>query len=62
MSSKPLINFSCEGKLHDTVLDWDDALPAYKFELSEKICKMSNLSLTIGTSLQVCSFIKTICL
>jgi len=45
--------FNCEGKLHDTVLDWDDALPAYKFELSEKICKMSNLSLTIGTSLQI---------
>jgi len=44
---------NCGGELHDTILDWEDDLPEHKLRQSEKLCSMSQLSLTIGTSLQI---------
>ena len=48
--------FRCLGSLHDSVLDWDQALPEKKLEISEKICKKSDLTIIAGSSMQVNSF------
>lgn len=43
----------CKGPLHDTVLDWDQALPQYKFKLAKKIGQASKLCIGMGTSFQI---------
>ncbi|VFQ82494.1 unnamed protein product [Cuscuta campestris] len=43
----------CSARLRDTVLDWEDALPEKEINLAEKHCKMADLVLCLGTSLQI---------
>ncbi|PPE00489.1 hypothetical protein GOBAR_DD02502 [Gossypium barbadense] len=43
----------CGAKLRDTVLDWEDALPPKEMNLAEKHCRMGDLVLCLGTSLQI---------
>ncbi|KMZ61493.1 NAD-dependent deacetylase 1 [Zostera marina] len=44
---------NCGSKLNDTVLDWDDALPPKEMNIAEKQCKMADVVLCLGTSLQI---------
>lgn len=44
---------SCGSKLRDTVLDWEDALPPKEMDPAEKHCKMADVVLCLGTSLQI---------
>ncbi|KAH9287639.1 hypothetical protein KI387_031756, partial [Taxus chinensis] len=46
-------DLNCGGKLKDTVLDWEDALPAKEMNPAEKHCKMADLIICLGTSLQI---------
>lgn len=43
----------CQGNLHDTLLDWEDALPEDDFERAELECDASDLVLCLGTSLRI---------
>ncbi|KAK8545760.1 hypothetical protein V6N13_067025 [Hibiscus sabdariffa] len=43
----------CGAKLRDTVLDWEDALPPKEMDLAEKHCRMGDVVLCLGTSLQI---------
>lgn len=43
----------CGGKLKDTVLDWEDALPSEELIPAEKHCKEADVVLCLGTSLQI---------
>ncbi|KAK6947082.1 Sirtuin family [Dillenia turbinata] len=43
----------CGTKLRDTVLDWEDALPPKEMSLAEKHCRIADLVLCLGTSLQI---------
>ncbi|GMY30951.1 NAD-dependent protein deacetylase SRT1 [Fagus crenata] len=43
----------CGAKLKDTVLDWEDALPPKEMDPAEKHCKMADVVLCLGTSLQI---------
>ncbi|XP_051126070.1 NAD-dependent protein deacetylase SRT1 [Andrographis paniculata] len=43
----------CGAKLRDSVLDWEDALPPKEMNPAEKHCKMADLVLCLGTSLQI---------
>ncbi|PON94011.1 Sirtuin family [Trema orientale] len=43
----------CGAKLKDTVLDWEDALPTKEMNLAEKHCRMADIVLCLGTSLQI---------
>ncbi|XP_031492993.1 NAD-dependent protein deacetylase SRT1-like isoform X2 [Nymphaea colorata] len=43
----------CGGKLKDTVLDWEDALPPAEMIPATKHCKMADMVLCLGTSLQI---------
>lgn len=43
----------CRGKLKDTILDWEDSLPDHHLTSAETACKKSQLSITLGTSLQI---------
>ena len=44
---------SCRGKLKDTILDWEADLPEVDAAAAEEHSKMADLSLTLGTSLQI---------
>nr|ATG71263.1 sirtuin 1 [Juniperus phoenicea] len=46
-------DLNCGGKLKDTVLDWEDALPPKEMIPAEKHCKMADLIICLGTSLQI---------
>ncbi|KAE8125374.1 hypothetical protein FH972_020190 [Carpinus fangiana] len=43
----------CGAKLKDTVLDWEDALPPKEMDPAEKHCRMADVVLCLGTSLQI---------
>ncbi|KAL8462236.1 hypothetical protein ACS0TY_033330 [Phlomoides rotata] len=43
----------CGAKLRDSVLDWEDALPPREMDPAEKHCKMADVVLCLGTSLQI---------
>ncbi|KAK9689530.1 hypothetical protein RND81_09G065000 [Saponaria officinalis] len=44
---------SCGVRLRDSVLDWEDALPPKEMNAAEKHCRMADLVLCLGTSLQI---------
>jgi mono-ADP-ribosyltransferase sirtuin 6 len=43
----------CEGFLRDTILDWEDALPADDWQKAQDECQKSDLVLALGTSLRI---------
>ncbi|PKU64236.1 NAD-dependent protein deacetylase SRT1 isoform X1 [Dendrobium catenatum] len=43
----------CGARLRDTVLDWGDALPVKEMNPAEQHCKMADVVLCLGTSLQI---------
>jgi NAD+-dependent protein deacetylase sirtuin 6 len=43
----------CHGNLHDTLLDWEDALPEKDLERAEDECDRADLVLCLGTSLRI---------
>lgn len=43
----------CRGRLTDTILDWEDNLPDEDLDQSNKETKKSDLSVCLGTSLQI---------
>ncbi|KAG9480690.1 hypothetical protein GDO78_012252 [Eleutherodactylus coqui] len=44
---------ACRGKLTDTILDWEDALPDKDLTLAHEACRKADLAITLGTSLQI---------
>ncbi|KAJ4981423.1 hypothetical protein NE237_032260 [Protea cynaroides] len=52
-TSRRCSDVKCGAKLKDTVLDWEDALPAEEMNPAEKHCKMADVVLCLGTSLQI---------
>lgn len=52
-TSRRCTGFNCGAKLKDTVLDWEDALPLKEMNQAEKHCKMADIVLCLGTSLQI---------
>ncbi|KAL9261818.1 NAD-dependent protein deacetylase SRT1-like protein [Drosera capensis] len=52
-TSRRCCHVACGAKLRDTVLDWEDALPLKEMNLAEKHCRMADLVLCLGTSLQI---------
>ncbi|KAJ0100930.1 hypothetical protein Patl1_03941 [Pistacia atlantica] len=44
---------NCGGKLKDTVLDWEDALPPKEMNPAERHCRNADVVLCLGTSLQI---------
>ncbi|XP_002522742.2 NAD-dependent protein deacetylase SRT1 isoform X2 [Ricinus communis] len=52
-TSRRCSDVKCGAKLRDTVLDWEDALPPKEMLPAEKHCRMGDLVLCLGTSLQI---------
>ncbi|KDP39268.1 hypothetical protein JCGZ_01025 [Jatropha curcas] len=52
-TSRRCSDVKCGSKLRDTVLDWEDALPPNEMLPAEKHCRMADLVLCLGTSLQI---------
>ncbi|ESO89974.1 hypothetical protein LOTGIDRAFT_83936, partial [Lottia gigantea] len=43
----------CRGRLHDAILDWEDSLPDHDLNLADYHSGKADLSLCLGTSLQI---------
>lgn len=43
----------CSGELRDTLLDWEDPLPADDLQRSETECEKADLAICLGTSLRI---------
>lgn len=43
----------CRGKLRDTVLDWEDALPEIDLQSAEQTAREAAVNLVLGSSLQI---------
>lgn len=43
----------CRGKLQDTILDWEHALPDRDLRLADEHARKADLSICLGTSLQI---------
>lgn len=52
-TSRRCSSMKCGSKLRDTVLDWEDELPPKEMNLAEKHCRMADVVLCLGTSLQI---------
>ncbi|KAF7831269.1 NAD-dependent protein deacetylase SRT1 [Senna tora] len=52
-TSRRCSDAKCGAKLKDTVLDWEDALPTKEMNPAEKHCRMADIVLCLGTSLQI---------
>ncbi|KAJ6754063.1 putative proteinD-DEPENDENT PROTEIN DEACETYLASE SRT1 [Salix purpurea] len=52
-TSRRCSDIKCGAKLKDTVLDWEDALPTKEMLPAEKHCRMADVVLCLGTSLQI---------
>ncbi|EED89760.1 sir2-type regulatory transcription factor silent information regulator protein, partial [Thalassiosira pseudonana CCMP1335] len=44
---------SCKGKLKDTLLDWEDALPDVDWTRAQEECEKADLIVCLGTSLRI---------
>ncbi|XP_043576809.1 NAD-dependent protein deacetylase sirtuin-6 isoform X1 [Chiloscyllium plagiosum] len=44
---------ACRGKLRDTILDWEDALPERDLSLADEACRKSDVAIALGSSLQI---------
>ncbi|RXM94289.1 NAD-dependent protein deacetylase sirtuin-6 [Acipenser ruthenus] len=42
-----------QGKLRDTILDWEDSLPDRDLNRADEACRSADLAVTLGTSLQI---------
>ncbi|XP_038900035.1 NAD-dependent protein deacetylase SRT1 [Benincasa hispida] len=52
-TSRRCSDANCGAKLRDTVLDWEDALPPKEMNPAERHCRMADIVLCLGTSLQI---------
>lgn len=52
-TSRRCSDAKCGAKLKDTVLDWEDALPPKEMNPAEKHCRIADVVLCLGTSLQI---------
>ncbi|XP_044487592.1 NAD-dependent protein deacetylase SRT1 [Mangifera indica] len=52
-TSRRCTDIKCGGKLKDTVLDWEDALPPKEMNPAERHCRNADVVMCLGTSLQI---------